>query len=695
MAPRATKGDNSDMNEKLAIHSIPAVKDVRIESGFWGFYRNSVRDKVLPYQWQALNDEIPDAEPSHCVENFRMAARKNAGEAVDPTAFHGMVFQDSDLAKWLEAAAYLLATREDPALDSIVDEMIDLVGAAQEPDGYLDTYFTVAHPDQKWTNLTHHHELYCAGHMLEAAIALYECTGRTKLLAIMERNMACIASVLGPEPGKRRGYPGHPELELALMRLYRLTGKDQYLQMAAWFVDERGQTPLYFEGEEATRGAKRLWSSEVIRPPLAYFQADKPVREQAEIRGHAVRALYLLAGMADVAAHTGDASLHRAVRRWWESTVNRQMYVTGGVGSTHHGEAFSFPYHLPNDTVYAETCASIALIFVAQRLLRQSPDRAVSDVMERALYNTCIGSMQRDGTRFLYVNPLEVWPEASANDCDHWHVTPQRQKWFGCACCPPNLARLIASLGQYAYSMSGQTAWVHLYVEGQAELETPEGLKMRLEVNTAYPYDGTVTIRKSGAAGTLALRIPAWCRQWQVAVDGNALPASQTALPGNGYVPVALAAGTQTVTLTLEMPVERVYCSTAVPENIGKVAVSRGPLIYCIEGADNGTSLWQCALPKEAALKATFDETLLDGMTVITAEGVRLTGEGDAGNMTASDMSSDETGSGGTAANGIGHPCLYEPGFVIRPVPATLTFIPYHAWSNRETGEMRVWLTEV
>ena len=665
------------MGMKGSRHHIPAIHEIGIKDGFWGFYTHRVRHSVLPYQWKALNDEIPDATPSHCIENFRMAARVNAGESVEASSFQGMVFQDSDLAKWLEAAAYQLAVENDPALAAIVDEMVDLVGAAQEPDGYLDTYFTVAHPDKKWTNLTHDHELYCAGHMLEAAVALFECTGRTKLLAIMEKNMACIAAVLGPEVGKKKGYPGHPELELALMRLFALTQNDRYLQMASWFIDERGQAPLYFEEEEKARQSTRLWSRDVIRPALAYFQADKPIREQQEIRGHAVRALYLLAGMVDVAAHTGDETLQASARRWWESTVERQMYITGGVGSTHHGESFSFPFHLPNDTVYAETCASIALIFVAQRLLRQAPDSQVADVMERALYNTCIGSMQRDGTRFLYVNPLEVWPEASDKDCDHWHVTPERQQWFGCACCPPNLARLIASLGQYTYSMSETTAWVHLFVQGSADLRTPEGLAIHLDVQTGYPYDGTVCFRKSGTAGTLAIRIPGWCRRWSLTLDGDTVAQSGSTPPENGYVHITLAEGEQSPTLHLDMPAERVYCSPDVPENIGKVALTRGPLVYCIEGADNGDALWQCALPQDAVLRVQWEETLLDGMTTIETGGVRL--------MKSPADAAPRTTNGKD---------LYAVGTAIVPVPQALRFIPYHAWSNRQKGEMRVWITE-
>ena len=424
-------------NKMLA--SLPKVSDVLINSGFWGFYRDIVRHSVIPYQWKALNDEIPGAVPSHCIENFRLAAQMNKTGKVDKP-FFGMIFQDSDLAKWLEAVAYQLEAKPDAQLEATADEMIDLIGEAQEADGYLDTFYTVSQPDKKWTNLRDNHELYCTGHLIEAAVAYFEATGKRKFLEIMEKNVRLISTVLGRESGKKAGYPGHPEIELALVRLYHATGKKDYLDLAEYFVTERGQSPLYYEIEATQRendDYDYYWAKKFIHPPLAYCQADKPITEQESLRGHAVRALYLLSGIIDVAYETDNRELMAAAHRLWSSCVDKQMYITGGVGSTHHGEAFSFAYDLPNDTVYAETCASIALIFAAQRLLRIDPQSHYADIIERALYNTCIGSMQLDGTRFLYVNPLTVWPEASEKDADHWHVTPERQPWFGCACCPP------------------------------------------------------------------------------------------------------------------------------------------------------------------------------------------------------------------------------------------------------------------
>lgn len=641
---------------------LPRIADVRIDGGFWGFYRDIVRDSVIPYQWKALNDDIAGAAPSHCVANFRLAAQLNQTGRIDQP-FTGNVFQDSDLAKWLEAVAYQLGIEPDPALEKLADDTIDLIAAAQEPDGYLDTYYTVAQPDKKWTNLRDNHELYCAGHLIEAAVAYYETTGKRKLLDVMEKNVACIASVLGRELGQKKGYPGHPEIELALIRLYHATGKHQYLDLAEYFITERGQSPSYFEVEASLRPQDRAWAAEVIRPMLAYYQADQPIVDQEQIRGHAVRALYLLAGVVDVAFETGNEQLMAAARRLWRNCVERQMYVTGGVGSTHHGEAFTFDYHLPNETVYAETCASIALIFAARRLLQIDPQAHFADVIERALYNTCIGGMQLDGTRFLYVNPLTVWPEASDKEPDHWHVTPERQAWFGCACCPPNLARLITSLGQYAYGMLDRKVFVHLFVAGTARFPI-EDQTVQISVETEYPVRGKIQLKKSGPDCELALRIPGWCRSYRLRLDGQAYAAEVR----NGYAYVRCPDGEQSIDLDLDMPVMRVYSHPAVPENIGRVALQRGPLVYCLEEADNGSQLWQVQLPVSAEISEQTEPDLLGGIVTLQADAIRLSVPSDTG--------------------------LYLNDQAPAAIPTKLKWIPYYAWANRNRGEMMVWLSE-
>lgn len=640
----------------------PDLRSIRISGGFWGRYQQILRDAMIPYQWRALNDQIDDAPPSYCLANFRAAAEK-VQNGQTSLQFAGMVFQDSDLYKWLEAAAYCIASAPDPDLEKTVDGVISLIGQAQEPDGYLNTYYTLREPEQKWTNLLENHELYCSGHMIEAAVAWFEATGKTNFLQIAVRNANLLVRLFGAQDGQMKGYPGHPEAELALMRLYTVTMESSYLDLAHFFITERGQPPLYFDQELKTR-QNGYWAEDVIRPPQKYSMADRPLACQDNLEGHSVRALYLLAGLIDVAFTRGDEALIAAARRLFDRCVSRRMYVTGGVGSTHHGEAFTFDYDLPPDTAYAETCASIALIFAARRLLRVDQDSRYGDVMERALYNTCLAGMQLDGTRFLYVNPLRVWPEASEHDRDHWHVTPERQGWFACACCPPNLARLLGSLGRYAYGIDESASAVafHLYIESQAEFHLASG-QVSLDCKTNYPHDGRIVIQKQGAACRLDLRIPDWCRESTLILDGQAVnPAEKT-----GYLMLDCPAGDHTVELNLDLPVMRVYGHPAVPETAGQVCLQRGPLVYCLEEADHGPRLWNLRLPRGAAVEVSEQPDLLGGVAVLRVEGQRLKADAD-------------------------HLYVYGSQGTAETVP--LTLIPYYAWANRRKGEMTVWLQE-
>lgn len=635
------------------------LHDVQVNGGFWGYYQDLVRDKIIPYQWQALNDAVDGAAPSGCIRNYRLAARKNQGLPLDGT-HAGRVFQDTDLTKWLEAVAGHLACARNPQLEAKADEMVDLIGQAQEPDGYLNTYGTLVLGNQRWRNLRDEHELYCSGHLIEAAVAIFEATGKRTLLEIAKRNVALIAKTFGPGPGQKRGYPGHPEIELALVRLYQATRNAAYLDLADFFVRERGRKPLYFEAEASQHGVQRNWMRTFSDPPLKYNQSHLPLIEQHSLEGHAVRALYLLSGVADVAAETGADDLLAAARRLWGNVTRHRMYVTGGVGSTHHGEAFTFDDHLPNETAYAETCASIALVFAARRLLAIEPQAEVADVLERALYNTCIAGVQLDGTRFLYANPLQVWPEASRGDFDHWHVAWQRQKWFGSACCPPNLARLLTSLGQYIYTVAEHTVYQHLYADCRASLPI-EGGQAELVCQTDYPAGGAVRISKGGDACRLALRIPGWCRRWHLAVDGIQIrPEMQ-----DGYARIACPAGEVLVALDFELIPERVTCHPSVPENIGKVCLQRGPLVYCLEQADNGPELWRLALPDGSAVQ-TAAAGWPGGVPNLLADGLRLQDPPDSR--------------------------LYLSGSTEVWAPCELTFVPYYAWSNRTPGEMLVWL---
>ena len=638
------------------------LRAVTLRDAFWDRYTRLVRDKVIPYQWEALNDRVPGAERSHAVENFRIAAGLAQGE------FHGYVFQDSDLAKWLEAVAYRLTTDPDPALEAAADEVIALVGQAQQPDGYLNTYYTVAQPGKRWTDERRKHELYCAGHLMEAAVAYFEATGKRALLDIVCRFAEHIRGVFGPGPGQKHGYPGHQVIELALVKLFHATGDRRHLELAGYFIDERGRQPHFYDAEERERGERghQGYFEDYV---YAYTQAHLPVREQEQAVGHAVRAVYLYSGMADLAMETGDESLAAACRTLWANLTRRRMYVTGGIGSQDYGEDFTFDYDLPNATMYAETCASIGLVFFAQRMLALEPRGEYADVMERALYNGVLSGISLDGERFFYVNPLEVWPAACAGRHDHRHVAPVRQPWFGCACCPPNLARLVASIGRYVYSTSQDTAWVHLFA-GSALAAMFQDRPVRILQTTGYPREEATAFTFELDQPTrfrLALRIPGWCRHPVLRLNGAELELA--ALTRDGYACLDRAwSATDRVELALPMPVERVRAHPGVPADAGKVALQRGPEVYCLEEADNGGRLWGLGLPPGAPLEARFDPDLLGGTGVIEGPALRRSDSGWADELYSSAAPAD--------------------------LPARIRAVPYRVWGNRGPGEMTVWIRE-
>jgi DUF1680 family protein len=615
---------------------------------------------MLPYQYAVMNDEVPGAEPSHALENFRIAAGLAQGE------FYGMVFQDSDVYKWLEAAAYILAKEDHPELEKTADQVIDLIAAAQQPDGYLNTYFTVAEPEGRWRNLREEHELYCAGHLIEAAVAYYEATGKGKVLDVACRFADYISQIFGTEQGQKRGYPGHEGLELALVKLYRVTDNRKYLELSKYFVDERGRQPHYFEQEAIARGDRHV-TTHGGRWDSRYNQSHLPVREQKEAVGHAVRAMYLYAALADLARYTRDESLHKICEALWEDVVNRKMYITGGIGSSSYGEAFTIPYDLPNDTSYTETCAAIGLVFWASRMLNLDPNGAYADVMETALYNGVLSGMALDGKSFFYVNPLEVWPAAAEHRYDQRHVKTTRQGWFRCACCPPNLARLLASLEQYIFSYHEDSIYLHLYMSSVLNI-AGEADGISIEVATGYPWDGQVELTVDVAQPrefTLALRIPGWCQTPSATVNGEQLELA--AIMDRGYAKVnRLWQSGDKITLDFPMPVIRLAAHPQVRENAGRVALQRGPLVYCLEEADNGPVLTDIVLPLEPEFQTTFDPELLGGVVTIEAEAYR---------------SADDDQR------------LYRP-FSAALRKVRIKAIPYYAWNNRGVGEMLVWIRQ-
>lgn len=642
-------------------YSVP-MKQVQIKDDFFGFYTKLVREVIIPYQWEALNDRIPDAQPSHAVKNFKIATGLETGE------FNGFVFQDSDIAKWLEAVGYSLMLHPDAALEATADAMIEIIEKAQQPDGYLNTYFILNKEEKPWSNLYECHELYCAGHMIEAAIAYYKSTGKRKMLDVVCRFADLIDQLFGPGEHQRKGYPGHQEIELALMKLYHVTKENKYLNLCQFFLEERGKNPHYFVQEWETTREKRSHYTKSVSPTpdLSYNQSHLPIREQEVAVGHAVRAVYMYTAMADFAITTGDIELYAVCQKLWHDVTQKQMYITGGIGSTHHGEAFSFDYDLPNDTVYAETCASIGLITFAHRMLHADRNSVYADVMEKILYNLIPASMARDGKAFFYVNPLEVWPEASMKNPGKHHVKVERQKWFGCACCPPNLARLLSSLGEYIYSVNEDTIYAHLYIAGIVDVKMGENT-VRLLQETKYPTEGSVRYRvsiESPLNYSFALRIPSWCSKYSVRVNQEFIDTENVLKDGYVFIKRVWNNGDD-VQISLDMPIEVMQSNPKVRANAGKLCLQRGPLVYCLEEADNGANLTALSLC-DGPYDLLYDASFFGGTYMISGKAQRILEE-NLGNQ------------------------LYHQASKLDTAVVPFRAIPYYLWGNRGVGEMQVW----
>ena len=670
------KKETEKMDQKNFSKPLSLAK-VQVTDAFWKKEMELVRTEVIPYQWNALNDNVPGAAPSFCMRNYRRAGevekeRKAKGDKFVQIKypldtfetlpkdgkmdgrFYGFLFQDTDFTKWVEAVAYSLTQHPDPELEKTADEAIEAVCAAQREDGYLDTYYLINDQDMIFTNLKDNHELYCFGHLTEGAVAYYQATGKDRLLKAAERFADFIASKLGHGEGKKAGYPGHEIAEMALMRLYDLTGEQKYLDLAKYFIDERGTKPYYYDierGLTCPEGEERY----------SYNQANRPVRQQDEVQGHSVRAVYLYSGMADVARATQDESLLKACETLWNNMVHQKMYVTGGIGATHIGEAFSFNYDLPNDTAYAETCASIGLVFFARRMLEIQAKAEYADVMELALYNVLSG-MALDGKSFFYVNPLEVLPEACHKDERKFHVKPIRQKWFGCACCPPNLARTVSSVASYAYTENDTTLFVHLYMGG-----TVEGEKVKASITSEFPWDGHVSVTCESDTKepyTFAFRIPGWCASYEKEIPKGAEVEEKD---GYLYVTKVWAKG-ETIRLNFPMEIQFLASNPLVREDAGRVAVKRGPVVYCMEEADNGKNLHLTKLCVNGEKTAEAADELGEHFVRVTAEGRRMK-LGDAEKQP-----------------------LYHLYQKEEEEKTKLKLIPYYMWNNRGEGEMQVWI---
>jgi uncharacterized protein len=608
------------------------LTDVLLSDGFWEPRRRINRDKTLPSQFEHI-------EETGRLDNFRRAS----GKIEAP--YRGLYFNDSDVYKWLEAASWSLATHPDPELARMVDVAITEVEDAQQPDGYLNTYFTFERATERWTDFDLH-EMYCAGHLFQAAVAHFHATGSDRLLEVAVRFADHICDVFGPkERGKRLAVDGHEEIEMALVELFRVTGNRRYLEEARFFVDARGLGTL---GDPYER----------FDP--SYSQDHKPLREQDEVVGHAVRAMYLYCGVADVYAEIGDPALKEALERMWNNMTTRRMYVTGGLGSRYEGEAVGGDYELPNERAYTETCAAIGSVMWNWRMLMLGGDARYADLIEHTLYNAVLPGISLDGGHYFYQNPL-------ADDGSH-----RRLPWFGCACCPPNVARLLASLPGYFYGASEDAVWVHLYAEGAATVHLDGDRTVRLHQRTRYPWDGRIEVSvDSEGEFALMLRIPSWCEEG-AAVEVNGEPVGQAVSPGS-YMEIRRAwRPGDRASLDLPMPVRRPECHPYVAENNGRVALMRGPILSCVEQADNPRVELQDLILGETNPSVRFDPDLLGGVVVLEAS-AEVAAPDDGWKVrlyrTAYPRESD-----------------------VRPDTMTLTAVPYYAWANRESGAMRVWL---
>jgi len=633
---------------ETAPYSPKPFAEVKITGPFWRERLDTVLTRTIPSQHAKL-DEVG------ILESIKLP--KPIPPLRIPLNSHNFtmqVFWDSDVGKWIEAASYALAHRRDPDIEVKIDAIVDDLARAQAPDGYLNCWYNGREPEKRWTNLRDYHELYNAGHLLEGAVAYFRATGKRKLLDVMERYVDHIAATFGTGPSQKRGYCGHPEIELALVKLYRLTGDRRRLALASYFVDERGRQPHYFTEEARARGEDPadFWARN-----YAYNQSHIPVREQTRMVGHAVRGMYLASGMADLAFELRDESLKRACEALWRDVTTAQMYVTGGLGPEASNEGFTEPYDLPNETAYAETCASVALAFWAHRMLHLDLDGAYADVMELALYNGALSGLSREGTHYFYANPLE-----SRGQHRRW-------TWHLCPCCTMNVSRLVASIAGYAISASDDGVAFHLYggFETTAEIG---GFTVALRERSDYPWHGDVEIAiepETPIAFDLKLRIPGWAQGAMASVNG---------------APVALAVERRYATLHrrwtrgdivilhLPMPPERLYAHPKVRMDVGRVALRRGPLIYCVEETDHpGAAVQSLTLPRTADLAAEWRADLVgDGAMTLIGEGRRL------------------------------QPADAEDALYTTTRPRLqahkVTAIPYHLWANRETGSMQVWICE-
>jgi len=613
-----------------------SFSQVNITDKFW----KPKIDKVATKTLQACIYQTEVATPR--IRNFEKVAR-NKGEQHE-----GIFYDDSDVFKALEAMAYSLKTHPSADMEKKCDEWIDKIAAAQQPDGYLNTWFTLKGLQDKYTDMSMHED-YNAGHMIEAGVAYFNATGKRKLLDVCIKWADQFDRIFGPD--KRHWVTGHEELELALVKLYKVTKNEKYLKLSDWLLSERGHG--YAKGYTWTD-----WKD------TAYAQDVLPVKEQSQITGHAVRAMYLYTGAADVAAQTGDQGYIKAMRNVWEDVVYRNMYITGGIGSAGSNEGFSQDYDLPNEQAYCETCASVGMVFWNQRMNALTGNSEYIDVLERSLYNGALDGLSLSGDHFFYGNPL-------ASRGQH-----QRREWFGTACCPANIARLVASLGDYIYAKTDNSIYVNLFVGSNTSIPLKTG-NVDVKMETNYPWDGKMKLMinpDKNSKFSLNLRVPGWAQGQTSTNDlydlsdfGSAIiylkvnGKEEAVKIENGYLVINRDwKKGDVVDYELPMQTNRVIARSELKQDANRIAIQRGPLVYCVEGADNNGKAWNIIIPKNTKFETIDYKVLDENIKALTTEVPVIT--------------------------------VSEDGTSLKTENKKITAIPYYTWANRGKNEMQVWL---
>ena len=622
------------------------MSEVKITDGLIYKKRNIVKEKTIPYIRKALNNELDGVEPSGAFENFRIAA----GES--DRNFYGLVSQDSDVFKWMEAVSLSLQY-ENKEMQAYLDEAIDLLGRAQQKNGYLNTYYIIHGLQDRWHYLKESCQLYCAGHHIEAAVSAYQTIQNTKLLEIARAYADYIDYSFGLEEGKIHGYDGHAEIELSLYRLYEETDEERYKILADYFVEERGKKPYFFSKESRNQMVRNNLVYELEENNYQHSQSHLPIREQTEPVGHAVKAMYYYTAAVDKARLNDDKELFVHMCDLWQSVVSQKMYLTGAIGACAYGESFSYPYDLPTDLMYGETCAAIGLFLLSYHMLLVETDSRYGDIMERTLYNAILVGMSESGTEFFYTNALEIDPKKCEKRQDYSHLKSKRQTWFDCPCCPPNIARLLMGMNKYIYTGDRNELNVHLFIGSSIQ---KDGWEVQQE--TVYPDNGKVRFRvkrDDSEKGVFRVRIPDWCNHYNVSMDGEQLNVTIR----KGYLEIAKEEWSKESILEInfDMQPQKVYGSLKVSSLTGKTAVAYGPLVYCAEEADN-QDLHTLYIKRDGKMRYEGGRLIVDGYRAIERN---------------------------DGLYGVKAPDYEE---------ARLCLVPYYSWGNRSKGAMTVFLKE-